>query len=263
MNISNSLRQECMPEMVYTICKLAESKTYDKETLKRLITLDSSSKESNELFNKVYRFALDCKFLIDKTDDKVYVNFDSKELESFRLFRYKIFRNVFTNLSTVFPEIAMWYLSQDTDVFAKKSVVELLTIIPQEMGVTSEEYLLGFRFWMVALGLASLQKSGQSLTFVFATHHILMDWLEISNPFKKKSTIRARDFFSKLIEVCPIFNSCVSGNNINLALSMGLRVLHLNGMIELKYITDSGDIWHLTNSISYPNTNNITEIIVR
>lgn len=263
MNISNTLRQECMPEMVYSICKLAGSKSYYKEDVKRLITLGNTSKESNDQYNKVYRFAIDCGFIGEDVNDNVFVNFSKKELSCFKAFRYAIFSDVFKNSQTIFTSLTKWYLSQERDIFSVKAIGDLLTRVPQDLGVRSEEYLLGFRFWIVALGLAMMQKAGKGATLVFATNNILNDWIELSNPFEKGKPILANEFFDKLTIDCPLFKCCMVGNDINLALSMGLRVLNLNGLIELKYTTDSGDIWHLTNSISDPKTNNITEIIVR
>ena len=264
MNIANTLRQECMPEMIYAICKLAASKSYDKDELKRLITLGSHAKESSDQYNKVYNFAIACEFMSeDNIIGKVSVNFSNKELESFRSYRYAIFGDIFKKSNNMFTELARWYLTQDSDVFAIKSTGDFLRSIPQDLGIRNEEFLLGFRFWMVSLGLATLQKSGAGSTLVFSTNNILLDFLQFYKPFKKGKTILAREFFQTLINECPVFQCCLSGNDVNLALSLGLRVLHINENIELKYTTDSGDIWHLTNSISNPKTNHITEIIVR
>jgi len=261
MKIHDSLRQECMPEMVYSICKLAGSKVYDKDEIKRLITLNSSELQT---YNKVYRFAIESGFIIENADNKVIANFTDKELANFKNFRYAIFMDIFKNSNTVFTELAKWYLSQETDIFTNKSAQELSVVIPDYMFAGIEkDYVLGFRFWAVALGFAMLQKAGSGSTLVFATNQILQDWLTFAKPLKKRKAVLAKEFFDKLVNDCPLFGSCINENNINSALSMGLRVLHLNEVIELKYTTDSGDIWHLTNSISNPKTNNITEIIVR
>lgn len=260
MNISDSLRKECMPEMVYSICKLAGSRAYDKDEVKRLITLNNNEVQA---FHKVYRFAVECGFISEDTNNNVCVHFNSKELSSLRAFRFAVFDDVFKNSSTIFTSLAKWYLSQDSEIFTCKSAQELSVAILEVFAGVEKDYVLGFRFWMVTLGLAMNQKAGAGSTLVFATNNVLFDWLEFSKPFKKGKHVLAKEFFAKLISDCPIFESCIHGNDINLAFSMGLRVLYLNGVIELKYTTDSGDIWHLTNSISYPKTNNITEIIVR
>lgn len=261
MRIADSLRQECMPEMVYSICKLVGSKSYIKDEIKRLITLDSNEVSN---FNKAYRFAIECEFISENDDNKVTTNFTDKQLCSFVSFRYAIFDDIFNNSLTTFTSLAKWFLIQDTDVFTLKTSQDFAAHIPNDMFAGIEkDYILGFRFWMIALGLGMFSKSGASDVLVFATNNILKDWLEISKPFKKGSHVLAKEFFETLKKDCPVFVDCIKGNEINLALSLGLRVLHINNIIELKYITDSGDIWHLTNSISNPHTNNITEILVR
>lgn len=261
MRIADSLRQECMPEMIYSICKLVGSKSYSKDEIKRLISLDC---EETSNFNKAYRFAIECEFVKENDDNKVKTNFSDKQLSSFVFFRYAIFEDVFTNSSTTFTSLAKWFLTQNTDVFTLKSAESFAAQIPNDMFAGVEkDYILGFRFWMTALGLGMFSKSGASDVLVFATNNILKNWVEISKPFKKGSHVLAKEFFERLQKDCPVFADCIKGNDINISLSLGLRVLHTNNLIELKYTTDSGDIWHLTNSISNPHTNNITEIIVR
>lgn len=261
MKIHDSLRQECMPEMVYSICKLAGSKKYNKAELKKLITLDSTEVQT---YNKAYRFAVECGFLTEDSSGVVVSNFKKEQLSNFKNFRYTIFMNIYNGENTTFNELSKWFLSQDSDIFKYKSAQDLSIVIPNHMFSNIEkDYILGFRFWMVSLGLGMLQKSGSGNTLVFSCNTILSEWLENAKPFKKNQVIIMKDFIKTLIDQCPVFSSCVDGNNINLALSMALRVLHINNIIELKYTTDSGDIWHLTNSLTNPVTNNITEIIVR
>lgn len=261
MKIADSLRQECMPEIIYTICKLVGSKTYKKDEIKRYITLNCDSVQE---YNKAFAFAAECGFIKVNSDEKVSTVFTKEQLSSFRSFRHAIFMDVFKGEPTVFSSLAKWYLTQKSDVFGIKSAQDLAVKFPKEIFAGKEkDSALGFRFWMVALGLCMFSKTGNSLSLIFATNNAIQDWLEFEKPFKKGTTILAKEFISKLVAECPVFESCVEGNQLNLALSMGLRVLHLNGVIELKYVTDSGDIWHLVESISNPRTNKITEIIVR
>lgn len=261
MKIADTLRQECMPEMVYSICKLAGNKSYNKDEIKKLITLNSSDLS---VFNKAYRFSIDCGFISENPDDKVAINFDSDQIESFRNFRYAVFMDVFKNNSTTFTSVAKWFLSQDKEILNQKSAQDLALALPTDtFGVMEADYILGFRFWMVALGLGMFSRSIRSDVLVFATNKIILDWLKMSEPFKKGITVPAKDFFDRLLTDCPAFETCINSNQVSLSLSMGLRVLHSNNVIELKYTTDSGDIWLLTKSISNPNTNKITEITVR
>ena len=261
MKIADSLRQECMPEIIYSICKLAGSKSYKKDEIKTYITLNCNSVQE---YNKAFAFANECGFIKSSGDERVSTVFTKEQLTSFRRFRHAIFMSVFKDEPTIFNSLARWYLGQNVEIFGVKSAQDLAVLFPKEISSGKEkDAALGFRFWMVALGLCMFSKTGNSLCLVFATNNAIRDWLEFEKPFEQNTTILAKDFFDKLISDCPIFESCIDENQINLALSMGLRVLHLDGVIELKYVTDSGDIWHLVESISNPRTNKITEIIVR
>lgn len=261
MKISDSLRQECMPEMIYSICKLVGNKSYKKNDVKKLITLDCTAVQE---YNKAYKFACECGFIEETSDEKVLTVFSKDQLSSFRKFRYAIFSDIFKNEPTIFNLLAKWFLRQDSSIFEVKSAQDMAVIIPKDIFAGKEkDSVLGFRFWMVALGLGMFSKSGNANSLVFATNNAIVDWLEFDTPFKKNTPILAKDFIKRLITDCPVFEDCVSDNQINLALSMGLRVLHINNVIELRYVTDSGDIWHLVESISNPRTNKITEVIVR
>lgn len=261
MKIDNSLRQECMPEMVYSICKLAGYKSYTKQELKELITLNNSDSAN---YDKVYKFAFECGFISENNNGTIIPSFSEKELSCFRNFRYAIFCDIFENSNTTFTNLTRWYLGKGSEIFSVKSAEDFQIAIPgDQFGNVSKEYVLGFRFWLSSLGLATLQKSGGGKVAVFATNIILLDWIEFEKPFKKGKPILVKPFIMRLIQDCPAFSDCIFENNINLALSMGFRVLHQNGIIELKYIVDSVDIWHLTTSINSPKTNHISEIIVR
>lgn len=259
MKIADSLRQECMPEIIYSICKLVSSKSYKKEEIKRLITLNCDSVQE---YNKAYAFANECGFIKSGGDEKVSTVFSKEQLSSFRNFRYVIFKEIFKGALTIFNLLARWFLGQGSEIFGVKSAQDLSVKFPKET-FAGKDFALGFRFWMVSLGLGMFSKTGNSQCLVFATNNAIQDWLEFEKPFKKNTTILAKEFFDKLVSDCPVFESCINRNQINLSLSMGLRVLHINGVIELKYVTDSGDIWYLVESISNLRTNKITEIIVR
>jgi hypothetical protein len=250
-----------MPEMVYAVCRLAGSKPYTRDEMQKLITLGSNH---TSVFNDVFRFSVDCGYISERPDGTYDVNFTKEQLSSFREFRYAICREIFRGEGTMFTALMRWFLSRNAEILTIKSAEDLAIAVPKELfpGV-EKDYMLGFRFWAVALGFCMLHIASHISALVFAANHALLDWLEYEQLFKKGATVLARDFFGALIKSCPAFADCIRGNDIGLSLSMGLRVLHIGGMIELRYTTDSGDIWHLTDSISHPQTNNITEIIVR
>lgn len=258
MKIHDSLRQECMPEMVFVLCKLSANGSYTKEKLKKLITLDTDKTDN---YNKVFRFAVECGFLTETPEGIIHCEFSTSQVSSFKNFRYAVFHEINKPDGTVFNTLAQWYLSQGLDILQLSADRDLTTwAIRADISANIDENIIhGFRFWMAAFGLVTSEK----YPLVFSTNVVMEEWLKQATPFAKNTPILARQFFDTLIREIPLFAGCISDNNLNVALSMGLRVLHLNKLIELKYTTDSGDTWHLTESISNPSTNHITEIIVR
>ena len=270
MIIADSLRQEAMPEMVYAICKMALNKP-KKATMKKLITLDQDG-ESATQFSKVYDFATNCKFINGAGNETVTTDFTEEELSSFRRFRFAVLSNVFAGQDTAFTTAAKWYLSQNSPqkmqkgetVFGLSSAAEFVAALPKDLKV-DENFVNGFRYWMSALGLVTFSMAGATGTsrppLLFATHRALKDWLEFKTPFQKGSYIPARAFFGKLVADCPVFSTCIDGNTVSASLSTGLRVLDQCGVIELKRITDAGDVWHLTRSNT--QINDITDLIIK
>lgn len=271
MIIADSIRQEAMPEMVYAICKMALLEPKKME-MRRMITLDTDG-ESASQFNKVYQFAISCGFIKEAGNEKVTTDFLEAELSSFRRFRYAVLCNVFKAQETAFTTAARWYLSQDLpqnlikghSIFSLVTGAEFVQAMPKELKI-DENFVYGFRFWMTALGLTSFSAIGTGSSarpLLFATHRALGDWLEFSNRFQKEAYISAREFFSKLIEDLPVFSNCIEGNTLKPSISTGLRVLESCGSIELKRVTDAGDVWHLTKSVYYSKSNDITDVIVK
>ncbi|MEI6820548.1 MAG: hypothetical protein WCL51_01340 [Bacteroidota bacterium] len=253
-----------MPEMVYIICKLAGAKDkYRKEEFKKLITLGH---ENTTAYDRVFKFSLDCNFIKLINGEKVSTDFTEEQLRNFNILRFTIADNIFKEKDTAFTLLVKWYLGQQSNVFSYKSAEELKNKIPREIefGINIEkDFILGFRYWAVALGLATFQKAGAGSTLVFGCNNNICDWLKFKKPFESGKKIPVKMFINQLIIDSPQYLNTIKDNRIKQSLSMALRILNNQKIIELKYIPDTSDIWHLTNSIQYPETNMISEIIVR
>ena len=272
MIIADTLRQEAMPEMVFAICKMALLKP-KKSAMQRIITLGSPDKTSSQQFSRVYQFSIRCGFIKEAGDGTVSTVFSDKELSCFRRFRHAVLCGVFSDQDTSFTVLARWYLSQNipadpensSSVFSLGSAADFIHSLPSNVSV-DEDYILGFRFWMVALGLASFTPLGTgpaSRPLLFATHRAIGDWLDYSQPFPKEVRIHAKVFLDKLVKDCSVFSTCIKDNTLSSSLSSGLRVLQACGRIELVKITDAGDIWHLSKSAYYLKSNDLTDLVIK
>lgn len=262
MKIADSLRHECMPEMVYSICKLANGER-ERSDIQRLITLGATDKESQDQFSNVFNFAKECNF-ISEDNTKIICLLDSAKLNSFKEFRMQVAKGVFENRNTKFCKAAEWFLSQNkADMFSLDNAEKLSSSFTSSFGFNPDKYFaLGFRFWMVALGFAAFQGYRKS-AIAFACFDIISQWIHESK-LEKGKAIPARLFFDSLGGDIAIFNSMISNNKLNTALSMALRTLRDAGVISLVYTKDSSDVWHLeVAQLDAGNDDRFTEIIIK
>ena len=185
MKIADSLRHECMPEMVFSICKMSMIQT-DKEKIQRAISLNNTDKATQDQFNKVYKFACDCGFIKD-VNGVVECLLDKKILNSFAEFRMQIANEVFTNKNSKFVTIAEWYMGKEDEyIFSRDTGDTLAAYINAELGLGVDKfYALGFRFWMVDLGFLSFQNYRKAAA-MFSCHNYLIQWIGEKNFEKNK-----------------------------------------------------------------------------
>lgn len=252
-----------MPEMVFSLCKLArEEKSIDE--LQRLLTLGDQN--SADLFSKLLNFSDKCGFIVKTSGENRKTVFTDEQLNGFSSFRYALFMEVFKDNESTFTKMAKWYLSlsipkspqKGESIFGVTTAAGFLAVAAKNFNV-SENYCLGFRFWMTALGLTAFNPSVQ-MPLTFAAHRIIKEWLFYSKPCEVGVLIPARSFFERLVKDCPVFSACISENTVSDSLSSALRVLDDAGIIRIRRVTDSGDLWHLSKSVIYSNSNDFTDI---
>lgn len=250
MKIADSLRHECMPEMVYSICKMSLIQK-EKDVIQRDISLNDTSKESQEQFNKVFKFARDCGF-IKEVDGKVECLLDVEKLDTFADFRMQVANNVFRNKTTKFVKVAEWYMKkEDNYVFSRDTGDSLAAYINDELDLGVDKFFaLGFRFWMVDLGFLSFQTYRKSAV-LFSCQNYLLQWINEQN-FERNNYFPVRVIMDKLIQDCPLFESMINNNHLNMAFSMAMRVLKSAGYIDVRRVKDSGDVWHVKDSVLDP-----------
>ena len=260
MKIADTLRHECMPEMVFSVCKLANGQ-YSRSEMQRLIILDDMDNESQTQFSKVFNFAKECNFITEERDKVICLL--GEDISSFKKFRMQVVKGIFSNRNTKFVKAAEWFLNQnDIDIFSIDTAEKLSVSFSTNLGFKPDKYFaLGFRFWLVALGFAAFQ-GYRKAAIAFSCHDIIEQWIYESD-FEKCKQINARNFFNALCGDIPVFDTMISNNKLNMAFSMGLRVLRDIGVIQLQYTKDSSDVWHLDESkLDAGHDDRFTEIII-
>ena len=246
MKIADGLRQECMPEMVFSICKMSLIQN-DREMIQKIITLNNNDKISQEQFNQVFKFACDCGFITDQ-NGKVRCELNNSKLEKFSQFRMQVANSVFKDKTTKFAKIAEWYMNkEDYYIFSQDTSQTLAAYISDELKIeVNKSYALGFRFWMVDLGFLSFQNYRRGAA-LFSCHNYLRQWL-VEQEFEKNVYLPVRMIMDRLVIDCPLFETMIHNNHLNLAFSMAMRVLKNAGYIDARRVKDSGDVWHIKDS---------------
>ena len=262
-----------MPDMVYSICKLAQEELSKRE-MQEAITLGDERDGTKSQFNTVFNFCVACEFIKEDINGIIVTVFNHAQLIDFRHYSYAVFSRVFQENNT-FSHLAKWYLSQNVSnnplkgesILNIRTESEFRSFLPKHIQI-DENYFNGFRFWMTALGLTAFYSPGSSMSgvpFLFATHKAIRNWIEFAEPFQAGSYIPAERFFTKMAEDCPAFVDCIDfdHNRVSSSVSSGLRVLEHSNLISLERIADAGNLWHLTESIYFSISNEISDIVIK
>lgn len=266
MKIDDSLRNEIMPEMVYSLCRLVASRRMPQDAIVEALALGQDNKNTKMSVNKVFKFAEKSGLIRkDDADDESWVCLlDNDALVSFRAFRYAILRDAAPSEEARFGKIVQWYLSQDPEIFSIDSGEELIKGMPQDFMMNDAQNARGFIIWASALGLMQRGYAGsrRAMSIYPRIDGCISDWLYFDKPFPIQELMPVREFMQKMKDDCPLLRDTFSGNDIGRPLSNALRILEGTGWIRLRYTKDSGDVWHLKKSITRQMTNDITEIEV-
>lgn len=258
MKISDNLRQEDEPNIVYAICKLVGRNEFTKSEIFDLMT---DKKDNQGIFVHNFRFAEDCGF-IKVDNEKVECLIPQSELSSCEKFVTYIWNKVF-KVENNFTKITRWFLNSNIDI--SKVAAEQLASKCYEVAVVDQNFIRGWHWWIQAFGLGTissyLTKGGSR--YIMYDCSIALERFIKSN-YKKNDVVKAKQFFkdlcSKHAEFQGLIDFNAKDNKICDSLSLGLRLLHNTKLIELIYTPDSADIWHLVESFSHKIKFDITEI---
>lgn len=266
MLISDSVRQEDMPIMVYYLCKLVNSGKYNEDQIVDLITASTVSGykkykgESNPI-NDVIRFARDeGKFVSESADGTFETAFSKEQLSSFDLFMQAVVSKIELDDSNKFNKMLKWLLVEKRELSKYTKTADFPVAMNIE-GVNDENIIHGFLFWAEAMGIIAFEgkKSG---TIVYTLEEVMGRYISSHQDLKKRGAIPAREFFEELSEAIFFIPMCLYNNTVSYALSQGIRILEQAGVIELVTVKDSGDSWHLYHSDVFVSGNNFTNIRV-
>lgn len=256
MLFSKKINKEITPKRVYSLLKLVEYKTMTKEKLEKFIKPKELSEDNNAVFSAVYNFAERSNLIkINEGGGIVLDKIGSEELKDWKSYRMFMAKLLFSDKESNFLKLTYWYFNQERDVFNYNSSADIQKYLTDELSILTKDDILGWRFWISFLGLGVLNSS----IILPNTYQRVKDIIEENKTLEREKEIPVSKFIEFIISNYNEFKSCINGNDINFALSNGLRSLHDQKYIELIMTSDSSDVWHLY-KMEHEINENITSI---
>lgn len=236
---NDRMRPGPTPERVLAVCRLVDQGrgSYTSQDLFRLCTLDDDANTNYESIRSSIDAAEELGF-IGKSDDKQYgLNTERKNIESATAFRKAVTSVAFRNRDSTFFKLTSWFISHSDDVFLLNRFSDFAaTVAKSEDGMPyiTENDVLGWRFWIRWLGFAYIFNK----TLIPNMKTRLEDAFELGN-IPQKTKITCTQFVSWLKTNLPEAATSCTETSLPLAISNGLRVLHIEKKIELISTMDS------------------------
>jgi len=267
------LKNTQTPHRVYALCRLVQYKRLKKDELQRYLFPPTLNK-NDDVFRNVYSLAKD-NLIQEDPDGIIKLILTEEDIKSPEAFRRAIARKVFSDHQLTFSRFTAWFINRGAQIYREKPP-ELVASFDKEINVNkdinmyNETNINGWRTWVSFLGLGF---SHNGIVVPNATVR-LEDVLLNDNQLQRNKPIPFKDFMSWLSVQCPELDYGVLSRShmgqasrreqhLSLTLSAGLRGLHDNGKIQLKYVRDAQDIWHLSAAHTHEINGPVSEIMIR
>ena len=259
MAIKNLMATQAIPERVYALCKLVQRKQVERTTLRELV--EPKSLNTNvDIFNYVFNLAESAQLIGRSPEGAVMSLASTEELDSLVSFRRLMAKKIFRETDELFVQFTAWYISQDEEVFRYSSKTEeLAKALPKDFVKVDTQQILGWRFWASFLGIGFMHD-----TFIIPNMAIrIEDALLDDKPSRIDQAIPFESFLGWLEGNCPECKRGLEKGRVPLAISNGLRILHDQKKIVLRYVPDSAVAWELYPVESHDINRFVTDITIK
>lgn len=267
------LTNETTPKRVFSFLKLVDLQPMSKEEAGKYLQPNSIA-DSKSLANKVHTFLNNGGLIEETSDNKLHLKMEKNEIASMKAFRKAIARRVFQYPDFMFCRFTSWYIMRGEKVFNEPPRLLEATFneeLNSDKSFTNEynaTNITGWRTWAAFLGFGYVHNG----ILIPNTAIRLKDLLEDTELPKGKSMpfkqfidwvkIEAPELDGGKINQVNRGNTSYEKQTLSLGLSSGLRALHDEGLIELKYVSDAIDTWYLQKA-SHAITDKVSEITIR
>lgn len=263
----DEMKHEAIPERVFALCDLVKSKTVSEADAREFF-------QPKELAGTSYfpmvRDAAQELGLINVVDKKISLAVDKKFVTSMEDMRKYIISHISVIREGQFYETSQAYFELNEKAYEYKSVTDQDLMDALEKNISRKldvDDMRAWRFWAAYLGFGHLARVAESNTnqmnFLPNLYRYLKAAIEVAN-FEKNKEYRIDDFISEIQLSCDIaMKDAINSRRLNMAMSYGLRMLHDNGEIELRYQLDNKNLWYLYPSEIHAIKSEISHVTIR
>lgn len=252
------MQTPAIPERVYALCCALKKKQYKRDELRMRIEPEGFANTS--YFSEVLNAAKELDLIVE-SEKVLSLAIDKKVLDNQVIFRKFIGPLVLDKKDSLFYKVTKAYLEMNQKVFEYNSVADMEQIIREKislknMSTMDRTDMHAWRFWASFLGIGILH----DMLIIPNLYVYLLDRLEESD-ISINQELSVKDFFSYLAKM--EFALPDNQNKLSFALSIAIRQLHDEGIIELKYQLDSSEVWFLFEMEEHKYNKSITHVTRR
>lgn len=272
MPFDDSLKNIQTPGRLYALCKLVSYKPYTKQELSKLLQPVALNNKDVQ-FKEVFSLANRGQIIKENTDHKYVLNLDIQDIEDALTFRRALIKKVHNDPDLQFNKFTAWYMSRDEYIAGEKRLAEryfseVSLIKTKDRVEYNDTNIKAWSTWAQYFGL------GYNHAGVFIPNPAVrvLEEMKMNSPGNPGDRLSAPKFFRWVAQSFPeldggrfnlAYQSRYNEQRISFALSMALRTLHDQSIIELKFVPDSTDVWYLHTNSFHPIRERVSEVVIK
>lgn len=243
------MKHEVIPERVFVLCELVKNKPIDEAAAREFF--EPKALKGSSYFSTVRDAASQNQLgLVNIIDKKISLAVDKSVVDSLETMRQYIISHIGRIKDSLFYETSQAYFELNEKVYQYSSVTDQALMDALQKNMTrglDVDNMRAWRFWAAYLGFGHLAKSNSQPQMNFLPN--LYRYLQVAvlvSGLEKEKEYRIDDFMNAIQPICSIaMKDSVNSRRLNMAMSYGLRMMHSNGELELRYQLDNKNLWYL------------------
>ncbi len=268
----DEMKHEAIPERVFAMCQLVKNKTMPEAEVREYFEPGSLSKKysvKSSYFPMVRDAASQNQLgLISVIDKKISLAVDKEDIKSLEAMRRYIIKHIGVIKNSLFYATSQAYFELNEKAYEYASLSEqgLMDEIYKISGKKLDvDDMRAWRFWAAYLGFGHLARAGNvpQMNFLPNLYRYLQVAVSLAG-FEKNKEYRIDDFIDAIKPYCEIaMKDAVTSKRLNMAMSYGLRMMHDNNEIELRYQMDNQNLWYLYVSDLHTIRTEVSHVTIR